>query len=65
MGALSIPTTVQIALDSGNGTTPVGESLAQSFTVKVTRSGAGVSAALDVPWAFSKARLAACSWWTV
>jgi len=57
MGALSIPTTVQIALDSGNGTTPVGESLAQSFTVKVTRSGAGVSAALDVPVGFFEGAL--------
>jgi hypothetical protein len=52
MGALSIPTTVQIALASGSGGTPVGESLAQSFTVNVTRSGPGVSAALDVPVGF-------------
>ncbi len=52
MGALSIPTTVQIALASGSGTTPVGESLAQSFTVNVTRSGAGTAAALDVPLGF-------------
>ncbi len=52
MGALSIPTTVQIALASGSAGTPVGESLAQSFTINVTRSGAGVSAALDVPVGF-------------
>lgn len=52
MGALSIPTTVQIALASGGGAAPVGESLTQSFTVNVTRSGAGVSAALDVPVGF-------------
>ena len=52
MGALSIPTNVQIALASGNGTSPLGESLAQSFTVNLTRSGAGVSAALDVPVGF-------------
>lgn len=51
MGALSIPTTVQIALAPGNAG-PVGESLAQSFTVNVTRSGPGVSAALDVPVGF-------------
>ncbi len=52
MGALSIPTTVQITLASGSPTSPVGESLAQSFTVKVTRSGAGTSGALDVPLGF-------------
>jgi hypothetical protein len=52
MGALSIPTTVQIALASGSAGSPVGESLAQSFTVTVSRSGAGVSAALDVPVGF-------------
>jgi hypothetical protein len=51
MGALSIPTTVQIAL-AGGGSTPVVESLAQSFTVNVTRSGPGISAALDVPVGF-------------
>ena len=44
MGALSIPTTVQIALASGGS--------AQSFSLNVTRSGAGVSAALDVPVGF-------------
>lgn len=52
MGALSIPTNVQISLASGSPTGPVGESLAQSFTVNVTRSGAGTSAALDVPLGF-------------
>lgn len=50
MGALSIPTTVQITLASG--TSVVGDSAGQSFTVNVTRSGAGVSAALDVPVGF-------------
>ena len=52
MGGLSIPTTVQLALASGASTSPLGESIAQSFTVNVTRSGAGVSAALDVPLGF-------------
>lgn len=52
MGGLSIPTTVQIALGAGSSSSPLGESLAQSFTVNVTRSGAGVSAALDVPLGF-------------
>ena len=52
MGGLSIPTTVQLALAAGSSTSPLGESLAQSFTVNVTRSGAGVSAALDVPLGF-------------
>lgn len=52
MGALSIPTTVQIALAPGSTGSPVGESLGQSFTVNVTRSGPGVSAALDVPVGF-------------
>jgi RTX calcium-binding nonapeptide repeat (4 copies) len=50
MGGLSIPTTVQLSLASASG--PLSESLAQSFTVNVTRSGAGVSAALDVPLGF-------------
>lgn len=52
MGGLSIPTTVQLALASGSSGSPVGESLAQSFSVNVTRSGAGISAALDVPLGF-------------
>ena len=52
MGGLSIPTTVQLALAPGSSSSPLGESLAQSFTVHVTRSGAGVSAALDVPLGF-------------
>lgn len=52
MGSLSIPTTVQLSLASGSPTGPLGESLSQSFTVNVTRSGAGVSAALDVPIGF-------------
>ena len=52
MGGLSIPTTVQLALAAGSSTSPVGESLSQSFTVNVTRGGAGVSAALDVPLGF-------------
>ncbi len=52
MGGLSIPTTVQVSLGSGSPAGPVSESLDQSFTVNVTRSGAGVSAALDVPIGF-------------
>ncbi|MBK1814275.1 hypothetical protein JIN84_01460 [Luteolibacter yonseiensis] len=49
MGSLNIPTTVQVSLAPGSGTAPLGESVSQSFTVNLTRSGAGVSAALDVP----------------
>jgi len=49
MGGLSIPTTVQLALAPGSPTGALGESLTQSFTVNITRSGAGVAAALDVP----------------
>jgi hypothetical protein len=52
MGGLSIPTSVQIALAPGSSGSPLGESLAQSFTVNVMRSGPGVSAALDVPVGF-------------
>ena len=52
MGGLSIPTTVQLALASGSPSAPLRESSAQSFTIQVTRSGAGVSAALDVPLGF-------------
>ena len=52
MGGLSIPTTVQVSLASGSGTAPLAESLSQSFTVNITRSGAGVAAALDVPLGF-------------
>lgn len=49
MGSLSIPTTVQLSLASVTSSGSLGESLTQSFTVNLTRSGAGVSAALDVP----------------
>lgn len=49
LGGLSIPTTVQLSLASSSATGSLGESLSQSFTVNLTRSGAGVSAALDVP----------------
>ncbi|MCU0748498.1 MAG: hypothetical protein MUF13_03025 [Akkermansiaceae bacterium] len=49
MGGLSIPTTVQLSLASGTQNGTLGESLSQSFTVNLTRSGAGVAAALDVP----------------
>lgn len=49
MGSLNIPTTVQVSLAPGTPATPLGESVSQSFTVNLTRSGAGVSAALDVP----------------
>lgn len=49
MGGLSIPTTVQLSLVSSTASGSLGESLDQSFTVNLTRSGAGVAAALDVP----------------
>lgn len=49
MGGLSIPTTVQLSLVSSTGSGSLSESLDQSFTVNLTRAGAGVSAALDVP----------------
>jgi hypothetical protein len=52
MGGLSIPTTVQLALASGSATGPLSETLADSFAINVTRSGAGVAAALDVPVGF-------------
>ena len=52
MGSLSIPTTVRLALAAGSTNNPLSESLNQSFSVDVTRSGAGVSAALDVPLGF-------------
>jgi len=59
MGGLNIPTTVQIALAAGSGSSPLPESLSQSFTVNVTRSGAGVSGALDVPLGFVQGAAAA------
>ncbi len=49
MGSLSIPTTVSLAVAPGSLSAPLGESLSQSLTVNLTRSGAGVSAAMDVP----------------
>ena len=52
VGALTIPTSVQMVLAPGSPATPVGESLTQSFSVNVTRSGAGTAAALDVPVGF-------------
>jgi len=52
MGSLSIPTTVQIA--STNSGVSITESLTQAFNVQVSRSGAGVSAALDVPIGFAE-----------
>jgi hypothetical protein len=52
MGGLSIPTTVQLALAPGSSGAPLGESINESFAITVTRSGAGTSAALDVPLGF-------------
>jgi hypothetical protein len=52
MGGLSIPTTVQLAMAPGSTGAPIGESLDESFAITVTRSGAGTSAALDVPLGF-------------
>ncbi|MCF7675314.1 MAG: hypothetical protein K9M97_08210 [Akkermansiaceae bacterium] len=52
MGGLSIPCGVQIALAPGSATAPTSESLDQPFTIVATRSGDGVSAALDVPLGF-------------
>lgn len=54
MGRLSIPTNVQLTLAAGSSTTPVDKSVKGSFKVKVTRSGVGVPAALDVPLGFSQ-----------
>lgn len=52
MGGLSIPTDVQLTLAPGTPTTPLAKSMQSSFKVNVTRSGVGVSAALDVPVGF-------------
>jgi hypothetical protein len=53
MGALSIPTDVELTLAAGSEDGPVlREDLDQSFTVKLTRSGAGVAGALDLPIGF-------------
>jgi len=54
MGRLTIPTRVQLALVPGSSQ-PIQKSLNQSFKVNVTRSGAGVSAALEVPVGFFSA----------
>lgn len=50
MGRLAIPTSVQLSL-VGSGQ-PIQKSLSESFKVTVTRSGAGVPAALEVPVGF-------------
>ncbi len=47
MGGLSIPSGVQVTLAAGAPTDPT-----QPFSIVVTRSGAGVAAALDVPLGF-------------
>ncbi len=52
MGGLSIPTTVQLTMAPGSTGAPISESLDESFALTVTRSGAGTSAALDVPIGF-------------
>jgi RTX calcium-binding nonapeptide repeat (4 copies) len=56
MGSLSIPTTVQLSRASVADTGSVAESLGQSFSLQVTRSGAGVAAAQDVPIGFFQSR---------
>ena len=58
MGALSIPTSVQLALAAGSPTSPVSESVTQSIVLTVTRSGDGAAAALDVPLGFFEDALA-------
>jgi hypothetical protein len=50
MGGLSIPTTLQL-VDTSSAV-PRSESLDQSFAITVTRSGAGLPAALEVPVGF-------------
>ena len=57
MGGLSIPATVQLALAAGSPAGPISEAVAQPFTVNLTRSGAGVPAALDVPLGFFESAL--------
>ncbi|RYD30980.1 MAG: type I secretion C-terminal target domain-containing protein, partial [Verrucomicrobiaceae bacterium] len=47
MGGLNIPSAVQVAVASGAPTDPT-----QPFNIVVTRSGAGIAAALDVPLGF-------------
>ena len=42
MGSLSIPASVPLSLASGSGSTPLGESLSQSFTVNLNRFVASV-----------------------
>jgi len=50
MGALSIPTEVHVALAPGSREdTPLPESLENSFSVEVTRTGDGSAGALEVP----------------
>lgn len=50
MGGLSIPTEVRVALAPGSREdTPLSESLENSFSVEVTRTGDGSAGALDVP----------------
>lgn len=50
MGSLSIPTTVKMALAADSKEERVlTESLEDSFTVEITRSGEGTAGALDVP----------------
>ncbi len=57
MSGLSIPSGVQIALAPGQSTATLTESIDQPFTIVVTRSGDGVSAALDVPLGFFESAL--------
>ncbi len=52
MGGLSIPSIIQIARAPGSPTGPLTESLDQPFQIVVTRGGAGVAAALDLPLGF-------------
>jgi len=57
MGGLSIPSGVQIALAPGQSAAALTESIDQPFTIVVTRSGDGVSGALDVPLGFFESAL--------
>jgi len=52
MGGLSIPAGVQVALAPGSPSDVLHESLDDPFSIVLTRSGAGVPAALEVPLGF-------------
>jgi hypothetical protein len=52
MGGLSIPAGVQVALAPGSTPDALRESLDDPFSIVLTRTGAGVAAALEVPLGF-------------